>query len=60
MPGGFALSKSKQDVAWLDKNTLLVSRDWGAGTLTASGYPFVVKQLGRGWLAADSFAICHP
>ena len=33
---------------WLDANTLLVSRDWGAGTMTASGYPFVVKRLSRG------------
>jgi prolyl oligopeptidase len=45
---GFSLSKSKQDVAWVDKDTLLVSRDWGAGTMTFSGYPFVVKMLKRG------------
>ena len=46
--GGFILPHSKQDVAWLDKNTLLVSRDWGAGTSTNSGYPFVVKEWKRG------------
>nr|WP_277978864.1 prolyl oligopeptidase family serine peptidase [Sphingomonas phyllosphaerae] len=46
--GGFALPKSKQDASWLDKDTLLVSRDWGAGTLTASSYPFVVKMVKRG------------
>ena len=45
---GFALPKSKQDVAWVDKDTLLVTRDWGPGTMTASGYPFVVKLLKRG------------
>jgi prolyl oligopeptidase len=45
---GFALPKSKQTVAWIDKDTLLVARDWGAGTMTASGYPFVVKRLTRG------------
>ena len=39
--GGFTLPKSKQDASWVDKDTLLVSRDWGAGTLTQSGYPFV-------------------
>jgi prolyl oligopeptidase len=27
--GGFVLPKSKQRVAWMDKDTLLVSRDWG-------------------------------
>ena len=46
--GGFRLPKSKQDASWIDKDTLLVSRDWGPGTLTASGYPFVVKSLKRG------------
>ena len=45
---GFALPKSKQDVAWVDKDTLLVARDWGAGTMTNSGYPFVVKEWKRG------------
>ena len=46
--GGFVLPHSKQDVAWEDKDTLLVARDWGAGTMTASGYPFVVKEWKRG------------
>nr|WP_254606428.1 prolyl oligopeptidase family serine peptidase [Sphingomonas bacterium] len=45
---GFALPRSKQDATWIDKDTLLVSRDWGTGTLTQSGYPFVVKELKRG------------
>jgi prolyl oligopeptidase len=46
--GGFALPKSKQGASWLDKDTLLVSRDWGQGTMTASSYPFVVKLVKRG------------
>jgi prolyl oligopeptidase len=46
--GGFLLPRSKQDVAWVDKDTLLVARDWGAGTMTTSGYPFVVKLWKRG------------
>jgi len=45
---GFALPKSKQSVAWLDRDTLLVARDWGAGTMTKSGYAFVVKMWKRG------------
>jgi prolyl oligopeptidase len=48
VPGGFVLPHSKQSADWLDANTLLVARDWGAGTMTASGYPFVVKTLKRG------------
>ena len=46
--GGFVLPKSKQSVAWKDKDTLLIARDWGAGTMTKSGYPFVVKEWKRG------------
>jgi prolyl oligopeptidase len=46
--GGFVLPHSKQWVTWVDKDTLLVARDWGAGTMTASGYPFIVKEWKRG------------
>jgi prolyl oligopeptidase len=45
---GFVLPTSKQDATWIDADHLLVSRDWGPGTLTASGYPYVVKALARG------------
>ncbi|MEH3121313.1 MAG: prolyl oligopeptidase family serine peptidase [Sphingomonas phyllosphaerae] len=45
---GFVLPTSKQGAVWLDSDTLLVSRDWGAGTMTASSYPFVVKKVTRG------------
>ena len=46
--GGFVLPRSKQNVDWMDKDTLLVARDWGSGSLTASGYPFIVKLWKRG------------
>jgi prolyl oligopeptidase len=46
--GGFVLPRSKQSVVWEDRDTLLLARDWGAGSLTASGYPFIVKRLRRG------------
>ncbi len=48
VPGGFTLPTSKQSAAWEGSDSLLVSRDWGPGTATASGYPFVVKRLERG------------
>jgi len=48
VPGGFSLPKSKQGATWIDRDTLMVSRDWGPGTMTASSYPFVVKSLKRG------------
>jgi prolyl oligopeptidase len=46
--GGFRLPRGKQDLDWLDGDTLIVAREWGPGTMTQSGYPFVVKTLGRG------------
>ena len=46
--GGFVSPHSKQNSDWEDKDTLLVERDWGAGTMTKSGYPFVVKEWKRG------------
>ena len=52
--GGFALPTSKQNAEWIDRDTLLVARDWGAGTLTASSYPFVVKLLKRGQSLAQA------
>jgi len=48
VPNGFDLPHSKQRVAWLDRDTLLVSRDWGAGSMTRSGYPFSVRLVKRG------------
>jgi prolyl oligopeptidase len=48
VPNGFVLPHSKQEVTWVDANTLYVARDWGPGTMTKSGYPFVVKEWKRG------------
>ena len=46
--GGFTVPEAKSDIVWVDGDTLLVATDWGPGTLTASGYPFVVKEWKRG------------
>jgi prolyl oligopeptidase len=54
VPGGFTLPHGKQDAAWADADTLLVSREWRPGELTASGYPYVVKRLRRGKALADA------
>jgi prolyl oligopeptidase len=45
---GFALPKSKQSDTWVDQDRLLIASDFGPGTLTASGYPYIVKSLKRG------------
>jgi len=48
VPGGFDLPRSKQTIAWEDKDTLLVARDWGPATIASTGYGFVIKRLKRG------------
>ena len=45
---GFYLPEGKQSAVWLDADTLFVARDWGPGTTTAAGYPFIVKRWRRG------------
>lgn len=52
--GGFFLPKGKQRVSWMGQDTLLVSREWNAGELTSSGYPFIVKTLARGQKLEDA------
>lgn len=46
--GGFSLPEAKSEFAWVDRDTLLVATDWGAGSLTTSGYPRVAKLWKRG------------
>ncbi|HYI41316.1 MAG TPA: prolyl oligopeptidase family serine peptidase [Allosphingosinicella sp.] len=46
--GGFSLPEGKQDGEWEDRDSIIVARDWGPGTMTESGYAFVAKRLRRG------------
>jgi prolyl oligopeptidase len=46
--GGFTLPEAKQSAAWVDENTLLVATDFGAGTMTTSGYARIAKLWKRG------------
>jgi prolyl oligopeptidase len=46
--GGFVMPRGKQSAAWLDKDTLLISRDWGPGTMSEAGYPITVRKWKRG------------
>ncbi|MEQ3628684.1 MAG: prolyl oligopeptidase family serine peptidase [Hyphomonas sp.] len=45
---GFVTPEAKQGGAWASPDTLLIATDWGEETLTASGYPFIVKRWDRG------------
>jgi len=51
---GFFLPESKGGVAWRDADTIYVSRDFGPGTLTKSGYARVVKEWKRGTALAEA------
>ncbi|HEY2482038.1 MAG TPA: S9 family peptidase, partial [Caulobacteraceae bacterium] len=55
VPGGFRFASAKQSAAWLDADTLLLARDFGPGTLTTSGYPYIVKQVKRGQPGVEVF-----
>lgn len=46
--GGFSFAEGKQGVTWVDRNTLLVAREWTPGEMTSSGYAYVVKRVIRG------------
>jgi prolyl oligopeptidase len=48
VPGGFALPAAKSAVSWIDRDSLFVGTDFGPGSMTASGYPRLVKVWRRG------------
>ncbi|MEO0336651.1 MAG: S9 family peptidase, partial [Pseudomonadota bacterium] len=45
---GFQLKQAKSNYSWYDENHLLVGTDFGEGTLTESGYPYIMKLWKRG------------
>lgn len=45
---GFQLPEGKSDVTWRDRDHVFVGTDFGAGSLTSSGYPRLVKTWQRG------------
>ncbi|MEZ4387106.1 MAG: prolyl oligopeptidase family serine peptidase [Candidatus Krumholzibacteriia bacterium] len=46
--GGFAVPEAKSEVRWKDQDTVWIGTDFGAGSLTDSGYPRLVKEWRRG------------
>jgi prolyl oligopeptidase len=45
---GFTLPEAKNRASWIDRDTLFVATDFGAGSMTASGYPRIIKEWKRG------------
>jgi prolyl oligopeptidase len=48
VPDGYTLPEAKSRVGWIDADRIYVGTDFGPGSLTASGYPRIVKEWRRG------------
>ncbi len=51
---GFFIEESKGGASYVNENTLIVSSDFGEGTMTTSGYPKQVKLWKRGTLLNEA------
>lgn len=51
---GFELPEAKMRFSWVNENALLVGTDFGAGSLTLSGYPRILKYWTRGQKIDDA------
>jgi prolyl oligopeptidase len=51
---GFELPEAKSYFSWVDADTLLIGTDFGADSLTESGYPRMVKRWRRGQRVQDA------
>ena len=45
---GFYLPEAKSRLGWIDRDTVFVGTDFGAGSMTDSGYPLSVRRWKRG------------
>ena len=55
--GGFYVPEAKTDVGWIDADRIYVGTDFGPGSLTASGYPRLVKEWRRGTPLAEAAVV---
>lgn len=51
---GFSLPEAKSRISWVDPDTVLVGTDFGADSLTESGYPRLVKRWRRNQPMAEA------
>ena len=54
---GFNLPEAKSNVTWIDAQTVFVGTDFGAGSMTTSGYPRIVKIWRRGTPLAQAVTV---
>ncbi|MGE5496441.1 MAG: prolyl oligopeptidase family serine peptidase [Syntrophothermus sp.] len=51
---GFFVPAAKNNVGWIDRNTVYIGTDFGPGSMTSSGYPRLVKIWKRGTSLKDA------
>jgi prolyl oligopeptidase len=51
---GFLIPEAKTGVSWKDIDNINIATNWSEGSVTESGYPFIVKSLTRGQSLADA------
>jgi prolyl oligopeptidase len=54
---GFELPEAKSQIGWAEPDTVLVGTDFGADSMTESGYPRIVKRWRRGTPLSDAETI---
>ena len=54
---GFFRAEAKGGLQWIDRDRVYVFTDFGAGTMTSSGYPRIVKQWQRGTPLAQAMPV---
>ncbi len=55
--GGFEIPHAKQVFGWESPDSIILGTDWGPGSMTESGYPFIIKRLHRGQKLADAVEV---
>ena len=56
---GFALPEAKTMVSWRDQDSIFVSTDFGAGSMTTSGYPRTARLWYRGTPLASAETVAE-
>ncbi len=54
---GFVRPEAKGGLQWIDQDRVYVYTDFGAGSMTGSGYPRIVKEWRRGTPLADAVTV---
>ena len=51
---GFNIPEAKSEMSFFDRDTVFVGTDFGAGSMTESGYPMITRRWKRGTPLADA------